>query len=477
LETTGTILAIASIVRTGELALKFSFRFCQQQRMRCLLLFVLTVAFGFSGLVGRAYASPAQAAAVIAHPPLGTIPAGAEFDASGHLDTDRATRAYLDTIPFDKRLASNKYFEGGYWFLLWDALYSIAIMLFLLYSGISVKMRNLSAARTPRLWLQTAIYAVGFILILTLLGAPINWYENFYREHLYQQTQQSLGNWIKDQSISLAVILVIGPFIITLLYSVARRLPKTWYIWGPVVVCIFSAVIALIAPVYIAPLFNTYSRIQDPAVVDPILKMARANGIPVDALYQVDASRQSTRVSANVSGILNTTRITLNDNLLSTCSIQEIEETTGHEMGHYVLNHIYKSLVEFAVIFFVVFAVLRLWLESMQRRHAARWHTTSIFDPALLPGVYLIMTVIFLLLTPVTNTLTRTQEREADIFGLNAARQPDASAQVDLKLGQYRKLDPTPLEEFIFFDHPSGHTRILDAMNWKSQNKGVPGYQ
>ena len=73
--------------------------------------------------------------------------------------------------------------------------------------------------------------------------------------------------------------------------------------------------------------------------------------------------------------------------------------------------------------------------------------------------------------------MTRAMEREADVFGLNAARQPDGSAQVDLKLGQYRKLDPGPAEEFIFFDHPSGHTRILDAMDWKSQNLGIPGYK
>jgi STE24 endopeptidase len=191
----------------------------------------------------------------------------------------------------------------------------------------------------------------------------------------------------------------------------------------------------------------------------------------------VDASKQSTHVSANVSGLLSTTRITLNDNLLRTCSLEEIEDTTGHEMGHYVLNHIYKGLTETVVVVFVMFLLLRVWLESLQRRHGTRWGTTSIFDPALLPGVILIVTVMGLLMTPLSNTMTRTQEREADLFGLNASRQPDGSAQVDLKLGQYRKLDPGPVEEFIFYDHPSGHTRIKDAMDWKSENAGVAGYR
>jgi len=440
------------------------------------MLAILGVAIA-AGVASLAAQTGGRAAEILVHPPLGPVPAEAEFDASGHLDPERATRAYLDTIPADKRLASNKYFEGGYWLTLWDALWTIAISLFFLYSGLSARLRDFAAARTRHVWLQISIYFVPFFLLFVLLTFPLTWYEGFYREHLYQQSHQSLGGWLHDQLLGIALGLVFASILVTILYVVARRLPRTWHIWGAAVVCFFSAVLQVIFPVYLAPLFNTYSRIQDVAVVTPLLSMARANGIPVDAIYQVDASRQSTKVSANVSGLLGTTRITLNDNLLRTCSLQEIEETTGHEMGHYVLNHIYKGLLEACVVIFLVFVVLRVWLESMQRRHGARWRTTSIYDPALLPAVIMILTVIGLLLTPVTNTMTRAMEREADIFGLNAARQPDATAQVDLKLGQYRKLDPGPVEEFIFFDHPSGHTRILDAMNWKSQNQGTPGYR
>jgi STE24 endopeptidase len=416
-------------------------------------------------------------AKILPHPALAPIPAGAQFDASGHLDPETATQAYLNTLSPEKRHDSDKYFEGGYWFILWDALYSIAIMLFLLYSGISAKIRDFAVARTPRPWLQTAIYYVPFILFVTLLSAPLTWYEGFYREHIYQQSHQSLGSWMHDQFIALVLSLVLGTILVTILYAVARRLPRTWHLWGAAVVILFIMLASIAAPVYIAPLFNTYSRIQDPAVVSPILKMASANGIPVTDLYQVDASKQTTRVSANVSGLFNTTRITLNDNLLRTGSIEEIEAVTGHEMGHYVLHHVIHGLVESIVIIFIVFFILRAWLESMQRRHGDRWRTSSIYDPALLPAIFLIFSVIFLLLTPVTNTGTRLQEHEADMFGLNASRQPDGFAQSMLKLGQYRKLSPTPLEEFIFFDHPSGHTRILDAMRWKNENQGTTVYK
>jgi len=114
----------------------------------------------------------------------------------------------------------------------------------------------------------------------------------------------------------------------------------------------------LIAPVYIFPLFNKYTKLQDAHIKDPILSMARANGIPATEVYEFDASRQSNRVSANVSGFAGTLRISLNDNLLKRCTLPEIETTMGHEMGHYVLNHAYKGLVMIGVVIVIGFAFL-----------------------------------------------------------------------------------------------------------------------
>ncbi len=424
-----------------------------------------------------AESKPVPVAQIVSHPALGAIPAAAQFDAAGHLDSNQATKAYLDTFATEKRAASNKYFEGGYWLLLWDTLYSVAVLLFLLYSGISARLRDYAVARTTRFLLQSVLYVMPFLLLYTVMEAPLTWYEGFYREHLYQQSHQAIGGWLKDQAIGLMLTLVVGALVVAVLYAIARRLPRTWHLWGAATTWLFTGVLVLTFPVFIAPLFNTYTRIEDRAVTVPILKMAAANGIPVSDLYQVDASKQTTKISANVSGLFNTTRITLNDNLLRTASLEEIEAVTGHEMGHYILHHVLHSLIETLVQFFLMFFLLRAWLESMQRRHGERWRTTSIYDPALLPAVFLIFGVLSFLFTPVTNTMTRLQEHEADMFGLNAARQPDGFAQSALKLGQYRKLEPGPMEEAIFFDHPSGHTRILDAMRWKSRNPDVSGYK
>jgi STE24 endopeptidase len=145
----------------------------------------------------------------------------------------------------------------------------------------------------------------------------------------------------------------------------------------------------------------------------------------------------------------------------------------GHEMGHYVMNHIYKMMA-FIVIFLVaMFAVLRRALDWSLARWGPRWQIRGVGDPAVVPLVMLIVSVITLLYLPVNNTLVRTQEYEADIFGLNTARQPDGFAEAALLLSEYRKMEPGPIEEFIFFDHPSGRTRIYASMRWKAEN--LPG--
>jgi STE24 endopeptidase len=232
---------------------------------------------------------------------------------------------------------------------------------------------------------------------------------------------------------------------------------------------VFAAFVALIAPVYLSPLLNTYKPLENANIKDSILRMARANGIPAKNVYEFDASKQSNRVSANVSGFAGTMRISLNDNLINRCTPAEIETTMGHEMGHYVLNHSYKGLVMFGVLIVIGFAFLNWGINYALARWGAAWEVRGITDIAVLPLASIVLSLFFFLTTPIGNTITRTMEFEADMYGLNAARQPDGEANVDILLGEYRKLDPGPVEEFIFYDHPSGRTRITAAMRWKAE--------
>jgi len=139
-------------------------------------------------------------------------------------------------------------------------------------------------------------------------------------------------------------------------------------------------------------------------------------------------------------------------------------------MGHYVLNHEYKGLVMIGVVIVIGFAFLNWGVNFALKRWGERWGVRDITDIAVLPLAAIVLSFFFFLMTPVTNTISRTMEFEADMYGLNAARQPDGEANVDLLLGEYRKMDPGPVEEFIFYDHPSGRTRITAAMRWKAEH-------
>jgi STE24 endopeptidase len=185
----------------------------------------------------------------------------------------------------------------------------------------------------------------------------------------------------------------------------------------------------------------------------------------------MDASRQTTRISANVSGLFGTLRITLNDNLLKRCSLPQIEAVLGHEIGHYVLNHLYKGIVFLGILIVIGFAFFRSAFDALWRRHGGRWGVRGVADVAGMPLFTILIVSYLFVLTPVTNSLTRAQEIEADMFGLNASRQPDGFAEVALKLSDYRKLDPGKLEEIVFYDHPSGRTRIFAAMRWKAEHR------
>jgi STE24 endopeptidase len=390
--------------------------------------------------------------------------------AAQSFDVKAAVDAYLNSVPPDARARSNAYFEGGYWLLLWDFLFGSAVSLLLLFSGLSSHMRNLSERITRVRWVQPLLYWVQYLVVTSILGFPLTLYEGYFREHKYGLLNQTFGPWFGEQMIGLALGAMLGGLAVTGAFAIVRALPRTWWIWGSVGAVVYTVFIIMIGPVFIAPLFNKYTKLDDARVRDPILSMARANGIPAQDVWKVDASRQSNRVSANVSGFLGTERITLNDNLLNRCTLPEIETVMGHEMGHYVLNHVFKDILFIAIEALVFFAFLRWALDRALARWGERWGIRGISDPAVLPLVVLIGAIFFFVLTPVNNSWTRTQEYEADIFGLNAAGQPDGEAKVDLMLGEYRKLDPTPLEEVIFFDHPSGRTRITAAMRWKAEH-------
>lgn len=396
------------------------------------------------------------------------VPDGAQ--AGPNFDVDEATAAYVNLLTEEQRERSNAYFEGGYWLQLWGFLYGLGVAWILLSSRLSTKMRDLSerVGRWP--WLHSYVYGAQYIVIGTLLSFPLTVYQGFFREHAYELATQTFGAWMGDQLTGLLVGIVLGGIAITLIYAVIRKVPNTWWIWGAGVSVAFLILVQVIVPVFISPLFNDYKPLDDSPIRDSILSMARANDIPGDDVYWFDASRQTTRISANVSGALGTTRISLNDNLLNRTSPEEIESVMGHEMGHYVLNHGSKLVTQFGLVLAFGFAFVAWGFNRALTRWGQGWGIRGIGDTAGLPLFAAVLSVYFFIMTPVTNSIVRVAEAEADNYGINVSGQPDGFARAAMRLSEYRKISPGPLERIIFYDHPSGYDRVYMSMLWKSEH-------
>ncbi|MFM6951139.1 MAG: M48 family metallopeptidase [Novosphingobium sp.] len=404
---------------------------------------------------------------------LAAVPTAAH--AAG-FDVEQATRAWLDTLQGPARAKSDAYFEGGYWLVLWGALVSVLVDGLLLRFALSVRFRNIGERFFKRpagvTWFTALCYSlVGFVLTL-----PWSIYTGFVREKQYDLMNQSFGAWFTDSLKDLGLDLAIFPLLAMAVYAVIRRAPKNWWMAGTGIVATFLALGMLIGPVYISPLFNKYTELPAGPIRDQIVAMAQAKNIPSEHIYLFDASKQSKRISGNVSGIGPTIRISLNDNLLNRSTPEEIAAVMGHEMGHYVLNHVWWGLAFFsAVAALAMFLVSRI-APALIARYGDRWGgIREVGDPASMPVLGILFAIFSLLATPLTNTLIRVDESQADAFGLDVAQQPDGFASMAMKLSEYRKIEPAPVEEMLFYDHPSGATRVRMAMQWKKDH--VPNAQ
>ena len=385
-------------------------------------------------------------------------------------DPELATQAYMATLKGAARARSDAYFEGGYWLLLINLVVSLLISWLILRTGFARALRERVERWTARPFLQALVFMLPFSLVLWALNFPLDYYEGYWREHFYQMSTQTFGAWLGDNIKGLVISLFFVPPLVAALYAAMRRLQQRWWMAAAIVTPFLLMFFIVIAPVFLAPVFNKYTALSDPKVRDPILAMARANGVPAENVYQFDASRRTKRVSANVSGAFGTIRVSLNDNLLSRCPPEGVMAVMGHELGHYVLNHVIRHVVYLGVLFAAGFWFANWFFHSVLARWGAAWGVRGIGDIAGLPLLSAGLAIFMFLATPVRNTIIRVAEVESDYYGLNAARQPDAMADVFLMLSEYRKMHPGKWEEIIFFDHPSGYNRILACMRWKAEH-------
>ena len=381
-------------------------------------------------------------------------------------DPEAATRAWLGTLGPEATARSNAYFTGGYGIELVGSLISVAVAMGLMLIG---------WARGVRSWLERTVKfyplvvfgaALFYIAVSSIITFPFVYYVDFVREHQFGLATQTFSEWFGEQAIDFALNLVLGGIFLTVIYLIIAALKKTWWLWGSAVTIVFAGVLIMAGPVFIDPLFNTYTPMEESPLKQELLAMAQANGVPADDVFVVDTSRQSNRITANVAGLFGTTRIALGDNLLTRTSPEAVKAVMGHELGHYVLGHIFSIMLMLSGIIILTYALAHFGFKALTKNE--RWGVRSIADPAGLPLLMALIAAIGLLTAPLQRNLIYFHEHQADIFGLNAARAPDGFAEAAVLLSEYRKMEPGALEEWFFYDHPSGWNRVHMAMTWKA---------
>jgi STE24 endopeptidase len=388
---------------------------------------------------------------------------------SADFDPVQATNEYLASISPAEEANTNGYVDASYDIMMMAVVLEILVAFALLHFGWSRRWRELAERITDNRFAQAFIYMPIYLVVTTLLMFPLSWYADFYTEHKYGLATQGFGGWLVELLQMNAFMIVGLSLFVALFYLILRRSPERWWLWASGLVVSFFMVLMFISPLYIEPVFNDYRPMDEGELKERILSIARANGMQANDVKQVDQSRQTNRVSANVSGIFGSTRIALNDNLLKRADTDAVEAVMAHEIGHYVLNHMWKTLAYFALIFLLGFVLANAAFNALARRRGAAWGIRGIDDYAGFPLLYAIGMVLIFLATPLFYKLTYTQEVEADLFAINATQNPDAWAEVALLTAEYRKLRPPQWEESWLNHHPSPYARVYMAMRWKAE--------
>ncbi len=402
--------------------------------------------------------------------------AGTTLPASGAAGPDAAppspemVKHPLGEIPPDDPRAE-AYSHGNYVLHVAHFLWTTGILGLIVFSGFGALLQAWAGRFTRSPSLKVAIYAALFMMVGFVAALPFTIYSGFLREEKYGFANQTFAAWMGDQGKTLLVSIVLQSIFFVVLYAVIRRLGRRWWMAGACLAILFAILIIAVAPVFIAPLFNTFEPLKDSDLRSAILAMARQKGIPASEVYQVDASRQSSHNNAYVTGLFGTQRIVLYDTVLESFTPREIKAIMGHEMGHYVLHHIWKTVALLAGLvlpgLYLVDRVARRFIERRPDIGIA-----SISEPSSLPLIVLVLSVFLFLVGPAIATFSRMQEHQADLFGLETTGDPAAAASAFLKFGRL-DLDEYhvhPWIEALLYSHPSLENRVRCAREYAKEH-------
>ena len=374
------------------------------------------------------------------------------------------TARYIDGLGPEALQKAADYTIATHWMLLGGLIVTAIVTWIFARTGL---LERLSAKLQNRGWaLRTFLVCTAFFLLSALISLPWGIYEEWGFEKSYGRTSQPLTDFMTQNAIGTALSTVIGGLFFLGVYALIRRTGKKWWLWSGGLAAFAAAGTILLSPVLIEPIFNDYKPVPEGPVRTALLTMADEAGIPHDRVLMFDGSRQSNNFTANVSGVFGSARIAISDVALKQASLDEVKAVTGHEIGHYVLGHVWRS------VFIIVFiAMLGFFLaDRLFNRVAALFGSKAkVEDPEGLPILLLIVSVLGIFAQPVLNGVIRTGESEADAYSLRTVNLPDALAGALVKTAEYRYPRPSALQEAIFYSHPSVEKRVRRAMDWKSE--------
>lgn len=365
---------------------------------------------------------------------------------------------------------------GNAWWVF-NQIWGLLVPGVILFTGFSAKIRDV-AKRVGRNWYGTiAVYFALFVVLTFVVDLPISYFAGFARQHAYGLSNQTFAKWFGDQLKALGVGIVVGALFLWIPYLLVKKSPKRWWLWTSVVAIPIMAFFMLVAPVVIAPLFNNFGPMKDKALEKQILALASRAGIEGARVFEVDKSKDTNTVNAYVTGFGGTKRIVLWDTTLEKLDPKEILFVMGHEMGHYVLGHVVKSIFFAAILILVTLYAAYKVQAKLVARFKDRFGFDTIADVASLPLALLLIGVFSFVIAPVANGYSRWQEHEADRFGLEITRDNHDAATAFVKLQQENLSLPRRglLYKLWRADHPLLGDRIDFCNSYHPWTEGKPG--
>ena len=384
-------------------------------------------------------------------------------------DPQAATARYIDALGPAALQKAHDYTVGKEWMLLWAMLVAAIVTWLIVRSHLLDRLEAKIGERRRNL--QAFVVSLAFFLVSAVLTLPWSLYADYLRERSYGRTAQPLGDYLGQTALLTAISAVVGGLFMMGVYWLIRRTGRRWWVWSGALAAVVLAVIMLLSPILVEPLFNTYQPVPPGPVRDAVVSMAQRAGIPPNKVYMFNGSRQSNNFTANAGGVGNTARVAISDVAFKNASLDEVRAVTGHEIGHYVLKHSWWS-----ILFYAIGAVILFWLAELSFPWFARMFGSSakIGDPRGVPVLLFMVSLFGLLTLPLSNTFSRTLEAQADMYSLRTENRPDALSSSLVKTAEYRYPRPGRLEEIVFYDHPSVESRVRTAMAWKAAHPGPP---